>query len=90
MGYEIDFLPVGNGEKSGDAIAFRFGNLSGSRDEQFVAVVDGGIEQNVPGQLSHRVPNFEGRTGFQEHVDFGSPGADDHHAHLLGALVDYR
>ena len=24
MGIEIDFLPVGNGEKSGDAIALRF------------------------------------------------------------------
>ena len=29
-------------------------------------------------------------TGLQEHVDFGSLGADDHHAHLLGALVDHR
>lgn len=25
MGYEIDFLSVGNGEKSGDAIAVRYG-----------------------------------------------------------------
>ena len=27
IGYEIDFLAVGDGEKSGDAIALRFGNL---------------------------------------------------------------
>ncbi len=27
MGYEVDFLPAGNGEKSGDAIAVRFGDL---------------------------------------------------------------
>jgi hypothetical protein len=27
IGYEIDFLPVGEGEKSGDAIALRWGNL---------------------------------------------------------------
>jgi beta-lactamase superfamily II metal-dependent hydrolase len=44
--YEIDFLPVGNGERSGDAIAFRFGNLSGSREQQFVAVVDGGTQES--------------------------------------------
>ncbi len=42
MGYEIDFLPVGQGEKSGDAIAIRYGNLSGSRAEQTVIVIDGG------------------------------------------------
>jgi beta-lactamase superfamily II metal-dependent hydrolase len=44
MGYEIDYLPVGDGEKSGDAIALRFGNLFGSRDEQSVVVVDGGFK----------------------------------------------
>jgi hypothetical protein len=26
MAYEIDFLPVGDGERGGDAIALRFGN----------------------------------------------------------------
>jgi hypothetical protein len=30
MGHEIDFLPVGQGEHSGDAIAFRFGSLLSS------------------------------------------------------------
>ena len=44
MGYEIDFLPVGEGEKSGDAIALRFGNLHGNRDEQTVVVIDGGFK----------------------------------------------
>lgn len=33
MGYEIDFIPVGNGEKSGDAIVLRFGNLLTGRRE---------------------------------------------------------
>jgi Metallo-beta-lactamase superfamily len=42
MGFEVDFLPVGEGEKSGDAIAIRCGNLNGSRSEQFVMVIDGG------------------------------------------------
>jgi beta-lactamase superfamily II metal-dependent hydrolase len=44
MDYEIDFLAVGNGERSGDAIALRFGNLKGLRAEQFVVVIDGGTK----------------------------------------------
>ncbi|MDN3029432.1 hypothetical protein [Streptomyces sp. S.PB5] len=42
MGYEIDFLPVGEESKGGDAIAIRFGNLRGVRAEQTVMVIDGG------------------------------------------------
>lgn len=43
MGYEIDFLPVGDGSKSGDAIALRYGNLdSGDPNQQMVIVIDGG------------------------------------------------
>ncbi|MBA7494888.1 hypothetical protein ES702_05466 [subsurface metagenome] len=42
MAYEIDYIPVGEDEKSGDSILLRFGNLSGSREEQTVIVVDGG------------------------------------------------
>ncbi len=42
MGYEVDFLHVGEGEKSGDAICLRFGDLWGARESQFVMVIDGG------------------------------------------------
>lgn len=42
VGYEIDFLPVGDGSKGGDAIALRYGNLYGPRDQQTVVVIDGG------------------------------------------------
>jgi beta-lactamase superfamily II metal-dependent hydrolase len=42
MGFEVDFLPVGEGERSGDAIAIRCGDLTGSRNRQFVMVIDGG------------------------------------------------
>lgn len=45
MDYEIAFLAVGN-KRSGDAIALRFGNLSGYRDEQTVVVIDGGDEDS--------------------------------------------
>src|SRR5258708_14027699 len=40
MAYEIDFLPVGDGSKSGDAIVLRYGNLS-SPAQQMVIVIDG-------------------------------------------------
>ena len=43
MGYEVDFLAVGDESKSGDAIALRFGNLYGERAEQAIIVIDGGF-----------------------------------------------
>jgi beta-lactamase superfamily II metal-dependent hydrolase len=53
MGFEIDFLPVGDGEKSGDAIALRYGNLTGPRDEFFVAVIDGGFKDSGEKLVEH-------------------------------------
>ncbi|MCK5616247.1 MBL fold metallo-hydrolase [Candidatus Pacearchaeota archaeon] len=52
-GYEIDFLPVGDETKSGDAIALRFGNLHGNRNEQAVVVVDGGFTDNGNDIVNH-------------------------------------
>ena len=46
MGYELDFLAVGEEGKSGDAIAIRFGNLHGKRSEQSVIVIDGGFKKS--------------------------------------------
>ena len=43
QGFEIDYLPVGDGKKSGDAIIVKFGNLHTGRREDFrVFVIDGG------------------------------------------------
>jgi beta-lactamase superfamily II metal-dependent hydrolase len=53
MGFEIDFLPVGKGEKSGDAIALRYGNLSGSRAEQTILIVDGGTLDSGAALVDH-------------------------------------
>ena len=53
MGYEIDFLPVGEGEQSGDAIALRFGNLYGQRSEQTVVVIDGGFKESGEDLVRH-------------------------------------
>ncbi len=53
MAFEIDFLPVGDGERGGDAIALRYGNLNGSRNEQVVIVVDGGTEDAGSNLVEH-------------------------------------
>jgi beta-lactamase superfamily II metal-dependent hydrolase len=53
MGYEVDFLAVGDGSKSGDAIALRFGNLSGPRSEQAVVVIDGGTKEAGANLVEH-------------------------------------
>ena len=45
MSYEIDFLPVGDGERSGDAIAMRFGDFR-DREKQTVIVIDGGFKDS--------------------------------------------
>jgi glyoxylase-like metal-dependent hydrolase (beta-lactamase superfamily II) len=81
MGYEIDFLPVGEGEKSGDAIALRFGNLTGSRGEQSVVVIDGGFKDSGQ-QLVEHVRKYYGT----DQVDLAlltHPDAD----HASGLLV---
>jgi beta-lactamase superfamily II metal-dependent hydrolase len=52
MAYEIDFLPVGDGERSGDAIALRFGNLN-SPSTQTVVVLDGGTKDSGSALVEH-------------------------------------
>jgi beta-lactamase superfamily II metal-dependent hydrolase len=53
MGYEIDFLPVGDGSSGGDAIALRYGNLHGSRSEQMIIVIDGGYSTTGQKLVEH-------------------------------------
>ncbi len=55
INYEIDFLPVGTGEKSGDAIALRiWNNLN-----QQVFVIDGGTK-DAGKMLVQHIPAFCG------------------------------
>lgn len=49
FGYEIDFLPVGNGDKSGDAIAIRYA----SQGKYKIMVVDGGTKESGKKLLWH-------------------------------------
>ena len=65
MGIEIDFLAVGEASKSGDAIAIRFGNLHGRREEQTVITIDGGTKESGDNLVEHIKTHF-GTT----HVDF--------------------
>ena len=45
VGYEFDFLPVGNAGPGGDAIVMRFVDMkTGNREDQFVALVDAGVD----------------------------------------------
>jgi beta-lactamase superfamily II metal-dependent hydrolase len=53
MAFEIDFLPVGDGASSGDAIAFRYGNFNGVPSEQHVFIVDGGTKDSGKALVDH-------------------------------------
>lgn len=60
MGYQVDFLQVGNGETSGDCIAIRFGDLhSGDRTKQFVVVIDGGFKESGEQLVQHIIDRFD-------------------------------
>jgi beta-lactamase superfamily II metal-dependent hydrolase len=52
MAYQIDFFPVGDGAKSGDAIAMRFGDFS-SRITHEVVVIDGGFKSSGEALVKH-------------------------------------
>jgi beta-lactamase superfamily II metal-dependent hydrolase len=50
--YEVDFLPVGDGGRSGDAIALRY-STTGSWSDQVVVVIDGGFGDDGPELADH-------------------------------------
>ncbi|MHB8860494.1 MAG: ComEC/Rec2 family competence protein [Minisyncoccota bacterium] len=49
-GFEIDYLPVGTGERSGDAIAMRFWNDAGNQN---VFIIDGGTQDAGKALVEH-------------------------------------
>ncbi len=53
MAYEVDYLPVGEGQRSGDAIVLRFGNFTGPRDQQYIIVIDGGYKESGEALVKH-------------------------------------
>lgn len=53
MGFEVDFLPVGDEERSGDAVVVRFGDLFSAAPNQTVVVIDGGFVETGPKIVEH-------------------------------------
>lgn len=60
MGFEIDFLPVGEESQSG-AILLRFGNLLGPRHEQTVVLIDGGFQDTADTIIEHLGAHYRAR-----------------------------
>jgi beta-lactamase superfamily II metal-dependent hydrolase len=50
MPFDVDFLAVGDGARSGDALALRYGNLS---SQQTVVVIDGGTQESGEKIVEH-------------------------------------
>lgn len=81
MAYEIDFLPVGDESKGGDAIALRYGDLAGSRGSQTVMVVDGGYTDDGEALVEHITRYYN--TGKVDFVVSTHPDQD----HITGLKV---
>ena len=59
MGYEVDFIGIGQESQCGDAIIIRFGDMYGSRDEQTVVVIDGGFKEDGQRIVDHIKSNYK-------------------------------
>jgi beta-lactamase superfamily II metal-dependent hydrolase len=79
-GYEIDFLPVGNGERSGDAICMRYGTPGDYK----VMVYDGGTKESGEKLVEH-IKAFYG-TSHVDYVVCSHPDAD--HASGLSVVLN--
>lgn len=84
MQYEVDYIPVGEGEKSGDAICLRYGNLEGAREEQIVIVIDGGDKKAGEAMVAHIRAHYG-----TERVDYAiSTHPDGDHASGLCTVLE--
>ena len=59
MAFEIDYIPVGEGERGGDAIAMRFGNWGQVGGTQTVVVIDAGYQESAEALVAH-IRNYYG------------------------------
>jgi len=72
MGIEIDFLPVGDKSKSGDAIAIRYGDLSGANSQPLILTIDGGTKESGEALVDHVQTYYRTKTvngAFLTHAD---------------------
>lgn len=82
MDYEIDFLPVGDGEKSGDAISLRYSSDGGS--SWTIGVIDGGTQQSGEALCKHISKYYD-----TDKVDFViSTHPEQDHASGLSCVLD--
>ncbi len=80
MPFEIDFLPVGNGDRSGDAIAVRYGQPGAYT----VMVYDGGTKESGEKLVEHIRKHYQ--TDYVDHVVNSHPDAD--HASGLSVVLE--
>lgn len=83
MGFEIDFLAVGEESKSGDAILLRWGDLYGDASQQTVTLIDGGFAATSDDIVNHLAAYYGTRTidlMVSTHPD------DDHIRGLIGVM----
>ncbi|HWB27617.1 MAG TPA: MBL fold metallo-hydrolase [Chitinophagaceae bacterium] len=82
---EMDFLPVGENSKSGDAIALRFGTYESAEwKDQTVFVIDGGNATSGDALVKHVTEVY--KTDTVDRVILTHPDGD--HASGLRTLVD--
>ncbi|MBD5801885.1 ComEC family competence protein [Azoarcus sp. Aa7] len=79
-GYEIDFLPVGSGERSGDAICVRYGSPGNYK----VMVYDGGTKESGEALVKHIREHYG--TNHVDYVVCSHPDAD--HASGLSVMLE--
>jgi len=74
MGFEVDFLAVGDGERGGDSIALRFGDLNGERSDQTVIIIDGGTKDSGQELVDHINEHYG--TNMVDYVFLTHPDSD--------------
>jgi beta-lactamase superfamily II metal-dependent hydrolase len=79
--FEIDFLPVGDGERSGDAIALRYSNPTGPG--YIVGIVDAGFSDDGDALVAHVQTHYKTNA-----VDFVlSTHPDEDHINGMGTIM---
>jgi len=85
FGIEIDFLAVGKGKRSADAIAIRYGDLqSGDASRQQVIIIDGGTKESGQALVDHVKQHYG--TSFVDLVIMTHPDRD--HASGLTQVLE--
>lgn len=80
IGFEIDFLPVGNGDRSGDAIAIRYGTSGNYK----VLVYDGGTRESGQQLVDHIKKHYD--TTYVDYVVNSHPDTD--HSSGLSVVLE--